>query len=203
MELPYRILQKGDKFYPQIFNNNFGSERTGPKSFPKEEMARKYMQKQARYRLKLSWEHRQKYATDRTEYDQYEQQWLNDIDKAPLIVEEVAPEPVKERVIHTASVMKYIVIRSEDVRGNLHELPVMFPYVLIHREMKECVWRALMESDHRFIECIGAGFCTIQNNRIKCYGESESLGVKSRGKTDEQAFDRCERSETSTLVNRK
>jgi hypothetical protein len=203
MELPYRILQKGDKFYPQIFKNNFGSERSGPKSFPNEETARKFMAKQARYRLKLSWEHRQKYATDRTEYDKYEQEWLNNIDKAPLVVEEPEPVVVKERVIHTASVMKYIVIRSEDQRGHLHELPIMFPYVLIHKEMKECTWRALMESDHRFIECIGAGFCTIQNNRIKCYGESESLGIKSRGKIDEQAFDRCERSETSTLVNRK
>lgn len=103
--------------------------------------------------------------------------------------------------------MKYVVLKSEDEHGHIHELPIMFPYVLIHKEMKECGWRALMQSEHRFIECVGAGFCNLDKGSkgeliVRCHGESESLGIKSRGALDEAAFSRCERGLTYTVTER-
>lgn len=32
---------------------------------------------------------------------------------------------------------------------------------------------------------IGAGFFKIEDGRVKCFGESTSLGIKSRGRLDE------------------
>lgn len=204
MKLPYRILMKGNKFYPQRFEQNFGSERNGPKVYDTEAGARKYIKKQAEYAVRISKEYNTKYGKDRTEYDQYESSWLQDIDSAELVVEdEVIVTHVAPVKSYVQNVMKYIVLKTEDSDGNYHELPIMFPYVLVHKEMKECTWRALCESDHRMVEVLGAGFCTTENNKVKCYGESESLGIKSRGEQDQSAFARCQRSESSTIFERK
>lgn len=204
MKLPYSILVKGGKFYPQRMGQYFGSVRSGPKVYNTEEGARKFLKKQAEYAVKISYEFRTKYGADRTEYDPFEKAWVRDIDQAELVIaeEEIVTEvaPVKS---YSSNVMKYIVLKTEDSNGKFHELPIMFPYVLVHKEMKECTWRALCESEHRMVEVLGAGFCTTENNQVKCYGESESLGIKSRGVQDQQAFARCQRSETSTIFERK
>lgn len=204
--MPYRVLAKDDKFFPQLFKNFFGNKRHGSARYDTEEDARKFLRKQAANRVMASEQYLKKHGTLPPHgYTEHEKRWLAEIDTAPLVVEESKPEPVVEepkKFRFNLMQMKYIVIKSEDRNGRVHELPVMFPYVLVHKEMKECVWRALMESDHRFIEVVGAGFCTVENNVVKCYGESESLGISSRGKLDTQAFDRCERSETSTIVEK-
>lgn len=202
--MPYRILAKDDKFYPQLFKVNFGTERKGPVRYDTEEGARKFLKKQADHRVLISAQYFKKHGKPHNAVVEHEKTWAENIHTAPLVVEESAPvvEEPKKPYRYNPMQMKYIVIKSEDRNGRVHELPVMFPYVLVHKEMKECVWRALMESDHRFIEVVGAGFCTVENNVVKCYGESESLGISSRGKLDTQAFDRCERSETSTIVEK-
>lgn len=40
------------------------------------------------------------------------------------------------------------------------------------------------------LKIIGAGFCYIQDNQYVCYGESISLGVKSRGEQDSKVLNR-------------
>jgi len=208
LEMPYRILLKDGKYFPQMFNNYYRSPRHDQTRYDTEADARKFIAKQAAYRVEIQKQYLKKHGQHdpKNLYVEYEEKWLRNIDKAEVIeiVEESAPviEEPKKPYRYNPMQMKYIVIKSEDRNGRVHELPVMFPYVLVHKEMKECVWRALMESDHRFIEVVGAGFCTVENNVVKCYGESESLGISSRGKLDTQAFDRCERSETSTIVEK-
>lgn len=203
--MPYRILQKADgKYYPQLFEKCFGNRRDGDRGYDHEDAARKFLRKQAANRVLISETYYKRNGSYPDHpYTQYEKQWLENIDSAPLVVEDAAPvEEVKKKFRSNPMQMKYIVVKSEDYRGNIHELPVMFPYALVHKEMKECVWRSLMDAEHRFIEVVGAGFCTVENSRVKCYGESESLGIRSRGVLDTQAFERCERSETSTIVEK-
>lgn len=215
LEMPYRILAKDDKFFPQRFKQMFGSKRHGATRYDTEADARKFILKQATNLVRASEQYLKKHGVVPHGFTEHEKKWLENIDSAPLVVEE-SPNWLQEKedarieedrkhyqkFRFTPMQMKYIVVKSEDRNGRIHELPVMFPYVLVHREMKECVWRALMESEHRFIEVVGAGFCTVENNAVKCYGESESLGISSRGTLDTQAFDRCERSETSSIVER-
>lgn len=217
LEMPYRILAKDGKFFPQRFKQMFGSKRHGATRYDTEADARKFIKKQATNRVLASEQFLKKNGAPPPHgFMELEKKWLENIDSAPLVVEE-SPNWLQEKEDtrieedrkHSQKFrfnpmqMKYIVVKSEDRCGNIHELPVMFAYALVHREMKECVWRALMESEHRFIEVVGAGFCTVENNAVKCYGESESLGIGSRGKLDTQAFDRCERSETSTIVEKR
>lgn len=208
LEMPYRILAKDGKFFPQRFKQMFGSKRHGATRYDTEAGARKHIKQQAAYRVLGSEQYFKKHGVAPHGFMEHEKKWLENIDSAPLVVEESQPEPVVEtkpekKFRFNPLEMKYIVVKSEDRNGRIHELPVMFAYALVHREMKECVWRALIESEHRFIEVVGAGFCTVENNAVKCYGESESLGIGSRGKLDTQAFDRCERSETSTIVEKR
>lgn len=207
LEMPYRILVKDGKFFPQRFKQMFVRKRHGATRYDTEAGARKHIRQRAAYSVLGSKQYLKKHGVAPHGFMEHEKRWLENIDKAPLVVEEVQPETVEakpeKKSRYNPMQMKYIVVKSEDRYGNIHELPVMFPYVLVHREMKECAWRALIESEHRFIEVVGAGFCTVENNAVKCYGESESLGISSRGKLDTQAFDRCERSETSTIVEKR
>lgn len=203
--MPYRILLKDGKYFPQLFNNYFRSKRLDQTRYDTEEDARKFLKKQATNRVVVSAQYLKKHGVAPSHgYMEHEKRWLENIDKAEVIavVEESKPVEEPKKYRYNPMQMKYIVVKSEDAHGRIHELPVMFPYVLVHKEMKECVWRSLMEAEHRFIEVVGAGFCTVENNFVNCYGESESLGIRSRGKLDTQAFDRCERSETSTIVEK-
>lgn len=57
-------------------------------------------------------------------------------------------------------------------------VPVVFSEDLTHAD----VARSLFGS--RAI--VGAGFCTLEDNKYVCYGKSISLGVVSRGPEDEK-----------------
>lgn len=206
--LPYRILLKDSQYYPQLNETNFGTGARGARAYATEDGARKFLRKQATNRLRLSLEYFKKYGKQSLNAHPDEQAWLNNIDTAELIVvpDEIV-EPVKHRHMHEM-VMKYVVLKSEDEQGNIHELPIMFPYVLIHKEMKECGWRALMKSEHSFIECVGAGFCSFTvlgdgSSHVTCYGESESLGIQSRYELDNLAFARNARNQFSTITERR
>ena len=64
---------------------------------------------------------------------------------------------------------KYIVIE----RARL-ATPIIFSETMGHDEMAAAVGG----------EVVGAGFCYISDDRYKCYGESVSLKIKSRGDVD-------------------
>ena len=68
--------------------------------------------------------------------------------------------------------MKYIIVDHEI----LGVVPIMFGSSLRH----DLFW-------HRS-EIIGAGFVEIGDQTVFCYGESESLKIKSRGEEDERVI---------------
>lgn len=67
---------------------------------------------------------------------------------------------------------------------------VVFPESIVHEEMLDAVkemWvgaKNRWELPHRHAECVGAGFIFAG----KCFGASESVGVKSRMGVDTELF---------------
>lgn len=66
---------------------------------------------------------------------------------------------------------KYIIIDVYDL-----DLPVIFGEFMKHSDMANCI--------NSKGKVIGAGFVHIDNGKYVCYGESISLGVKSREAID-------------------
>lgn len=63
-------------------------------------------------------------------------------------------------------------------------LPIIFPQHIMHSDMKECMQQYSMSTGYRdnkydqHIEFVSAGF--ISMDMQKCFGESESMSLKSR-----------------------
>lgn len=104
--------------------------------------------------------------------------------------------------------MKYIVVGAHDFRTgkDQYEFPIMFPHNIVHKDMADITTYATGDGgDFRVNKVLGAGFCSVGvdakgNATVNCWGESESLEIKSRGKADEAAFMRCANL-NSTRVN--
>lgn len=104
--------------------------------------------------------------------------------------------------------MKYIVVAAHDFRTGTqqYEFPIMFPHNIVHKDMADItIYSTGDGGDFRVSKVLGAGFCTVGvdkdgNGTVNCFGESESLGIKSRFALDSAAFARCA-SLTSTRVN--
>lgn len=78
---------------------------------------------------------------------------------------------------------KYIIIQC----GH-NEYAVTFPAILVHKEIAQAI-QTSRDSDGaglRIGKIVAAGFVSDSG---KCYGESESLNVKSRGPLDENVID--------------
>lgn len=75
--------------------------------------------------------------------------------------------------------MKYIVIQTRNSERQ-REIPIIFPKMLIHRDVYEHIARNIKFNHGELgeVKCISAGFFTF--HPLECFGESESLGVKSR-----------------------
>ena len=99
---------------------------------------------------------------------------------------------------------KYVVVQAVHRDDNtFHEVPMMFPCIITHKDMFERTQRAFHENNLRPMKVVGAGFCALDrayDGGIVCYGRSESLGVASRGTEDESAFARCTKSQISTRI---
>ena len=63
---------------------------------------------------------------------------------------------------------KYIIINNR-----IGEIPIIFPLFFGHNDF-----------NFNREKIISAGFVLINETGISCYGESDSLGIKSRGKED-------------------
>lgn len=206
MELPYGITKRDSKYYPTLFGDMFGSRREGAKRFDTVEMARKFLKKQATNRLLMANTGMRKHGVYPTEYCQFAQKWLDTIDEAILFIEpekKVVAPTVPARHYSFGTTLKYIVAECHDERGNVHELPLIFPYILVHADMADTMRMSAREADLWKCEIVGAGFVTFDEKGPNFFGESESLGIKSRGDKDRDAFKRCEKNTTSTLTVRK
>lgn len=87
--------------------------------------------------------------------------------------------------------MKYIMVEARLCKRNEDDMtvliPVTFSKVLVHRDMYEAVYHNLARDEDRDfgdIKCVGAGFVDSALGGYKCYGESESLKIASRGDLD-------------------
>lgn len=79
--------------------------------------------------------------------------------------------------------MKYIVISYMDRAYSDDtpiEVPVMFPPVLVHKDVANHVIRAIRFDKHhtRKHECVSAGFIDLSD--LSTFGKSESLNIASR-----------------------
>lgn len=91
------------------------------------------------------------------------------------------------------SEFKYIVIRKDDGEHTPQEFPIIFPKYMTHKEVFDAQARAIQwHSRSPCTSCVGAGFVRLGEVELRCYGESESLKVKSRGEEDTRLIDGCE-----------
>jgi len=82
---------------------------------------------------------------------------------------------------------KYIITEFQPENKPASNIGVIFPKKIIHLEMQEVLERCesvLFDNSYP----VGAGFLTIANEGIKCYGKSESLQVESRKEVDSLAL---------------
>lgn len=82
--------------------------------------------------------------------------------------------------------MKYIVMKvvNKDVE---RELPILFPDALVHKTMAQIVTHiAFRDLGCASASCVAAGFISSAAVGAGCYGESESLGIESRGEEDDK-----------------
>lgn len=84
--------------------------------------------------------------------------------------------------------MKYIVI-SVKFGGMERELPFIFPDAIVHAQMFQYMSHQMtMRHDANSVTCVAAGFLSSVGvgTAGQCHGESESLGIKSRGEEDDK-----------------
>lgn len=76
--------------------------------------------------------------------------------------------------------MKYIIFQSK-VGMITRELPVIFPDALIHKEIADAI---VAHNADLKLRPIAAGQCNSLEMLCQCYGESTTLGMRSRGNID-------------------
>lgn len=87
--------------------------------------------------------------------------------------------------------MKYIVLevtRKGATGDTVWELPFIFPEMVVHKDIADRLIHMFGMCYDRSARVVSAGFCssTGVGMELETYGESESLGVKSRPEKDVQ-----------------
>ena len=75
---------------------------------------------------------------------------------------------------------KYIMVEFLDENEREHQMPILFPQVVIHEDM----WKAVARGLHGALRPLSAGFVEQRGDRLVCYGRSESLRLDSRPEAD-------------------
>lgn len=84
--------------------------------------------------------------------------------------------------------MKYIIMRMS-VDDLEHDHPFIFPDMISHDQFAEQI-QHLYLMEHGFSsECVSAGFCNFFGQKPNCSGESETLGISSRGIIDDNIIE--------------
>lgn len=78
--------------------------------------------------------------------------------------------------------MKYVVMQVE-THGLMREFPVIFPDGITHKDMAEALRRL---PDMRMAKPVSAGFVSSTDVGPGFHGESESLGLESRERADDE-----------------
>lgn len=78
--------------------------------------------------------------------------------------------------------MKYIVVQGHHEDAGDVEVPLIFPYVVVHKDMADVFYR---NRDIRMQKVVAAGFVYWdKQGQAVCHGMSESLNIKSRPEQD-------------------
>lgn len=79
--------------------------------------------------------------------------------------------------------MKYIIvqIRNGDI---VCEWPIIFPDMLVHRQIAETIKWHLVRYHDQDARIVAAGSASFFGGKVRCFGESETLNVESRGNED-------------------
>jgi hypothetical protein len=90
--------------------------------------------------------------------------------------------------------MKYVVIEVIMRSGVEMEIPIIFPDLLVHSEVADMLQLKLSQQfKDADIKPISAGFLSsLSIDSGCCHGESESLGLKSRGMKDSALVTGCD-----------
>lgn len=79
--------------------------------------------------------------------------------------------------------MKYIIAKI--THGDTsREWPIIFPDMMIHKQVAETIKWHLMRHHDVEAKIVSAGSFSCFGGEVRCYGESETLNIESRGKTD-------------------
>ena len=79
--------------------------------------------------------------------------------------------------------MKYIVLKINNGE-TVREWPVIFPDMMVHKQMYESMKFQLMRFHDQECSVIAAGSFSCFGGEVRCFGESETLGIESRGEED-------------------
>lgn len=81
--------------------------------------------------------------------------------------------------------MKYVMFRCTDSSGEQIDIPVIFPKIMIHRMIAGQL-SSVLRNQHGYqeVSVISAGDTNI--HCFSCSGESETIGVSSRGEKDRE-----------------
>lgn len=79
--------------------------------------------------------------------------------------------------------MKYIVMKVSK-GGDEFEMPFIFPNFFVHDHIRQYIEHISIKLRMGSVTCVAAGFCNFIMDEINCTGESESIGIKSRGEID-------------------
>ncbi len=81
--------------------------------------------------------------------------------------------------------MKYIVVEIKNGETK-REWPIIFPDTLVHRQVADIVQDHLAIDLKQDSKAIAAGSISFFGGKVRCFGESETLNLESRGKEDEK-----------------
>lgn len=77
--------------------------------------------------------------------------------------------------------MKYIVLKIKD-----REWPIIFPDMMVHSDVAESMQLHVIRFHDERSRVVAAGSISFFGGNVLCSGESETLGIESRGSEDEK-----------------
>lgn len=79
--------------------------------------------------------------------------------------------------------MKYIVMKINNGE-TVREWPIIFPDMMVHKQVAYVIELTIKRFHNMPCSVIAAGSFSCFGGEVRCFGESETLGLESRGEED-------------------
>jgi len=79
--------------------------------------------------------------------------------------------------------MKYIVLKINNGE-TVREWPVIFPDMMVHKQVAEHMQHLVRRHHNTNCAVVAAGSFSCFGGEVRCFGESETLSIESRGEED-------------------